>query len=447
MKLAIVNQHASTGGWRYLSLLCKNIKLLRPDYDITIYIDVINGSEHIIEQLKNDGLKFQNIARKVRIIKPFVKKQKFKNKFLNKWANSIRKRLYKLHKDRYIDSIQNFLSELNNFDAVFYAWPYDIDIFAQLNIPLFFIPHDFIFTHFFGFHSGHVYTREWWQRQYQQLKGFVDKGGQPIVSSPYIADEYNRVYPESVKKPQVVYLSSFNDYPILEQDQIKKVLDKFNIKDDYILYANNWALHKNMQEVIGAFYLVKQKYPHIKLIITGYGTDNIICQCNSPYYLDHVREDEKYDVKSLGLLNEDDFSAILQGAKMCINSSLCEAGSGSSLDAWNVKIPVVISDIPPFRQQVEFLGTKAEFFNPRNSTDMAEAILRILDNPQKAKHDVEMSYQSIKKYTWKTIAEQYVNIFEKNLPDKKILQIKRMFPNANTDELICYLKIIEEKNG
>ena len=74
-------------------------------------------------------------------------------------------------------------------------------------------------------------------------------------------------------------------------------------------------------------------------------------------------------------------------------------------------------------------------------------MLGILDNPQKAKHDVEMSYQSIKKYTWKTIAEQYVNIFEKNLPDKKILQIKRMFPNANTDELICYLKIIEEKNG
>lgn len=448
MNLAIVNQHASTGGWRYLALLVKNIKKIRPDYEITIFIDYIVGSESIVQSLQEQGFNIRYLAKQVKIKRPFEEKQKFKNKFLNKIANKIRKSLQKLHRHQsYINVVENYSAELNNYDAVFYSWPYNIDVFAGLKVPLFFIPHDFIYTHFFGFHSGHIYTREWWWGQYQQLKGFVDKGGQAIVSSPYIADEYNRVYPDSEKKPKVVYLSSFNEYPMLNQEQIKSVLNKFGIDGEYILYANNWALHKNMQSVIGAFYWVKQKYPNIKLIVTGWGTNNIICRCNCPYYLDHSRGDEDYDVKTFGLLNDEDFNAVLQGAKLCVNASLCEAGAGSSLDAWNVKIPVAMSNIPPFKQQVDFLKTKAEFFDPRNSKDMADAILRILDNPNKAKADAEVSYKALKKYSWEDVAKQYVDIFDACLPESRVRRIKEMFPNANSDELVCYFQMMERKKN
>lgn len=398
MKLAIVFKGGSSGSWRYLFLLLSHMKKQDSLLSISIFADLDE-----INRIKMGTKEIEKITEFSDGIYPYtlIENKSNKHGLAQKIKNIFLKDNIKKHSNNILD----------DFDAIFCPWPYGMNA-PKTKSRLFFIPHDFIFTHFFGFHSGHIYTREWWWNQYQQLKTFIDSGAQPIVSSPYIADEYNRVYPESMKKPKVVYLSSFNEYPILEKSQIQKTLEKHDITYDYILYANNWALHKNMQSVIGAFYLVKQKYPNIKLIITGYGTDNIICQCNSPYYLDHVRGDEKYDVKSLGLLDENDFNAVLQGAKLCVNSSLCEAGSGNSLDAWNVKVPVAMSDIPPFKQQVEFLGTKAEFFDPRNSTDMAQAILKILDNPKKAKENAEKSKQSIDNYSWDIVAKNYLNIFK-----------------------------------
>ncbi|MDE6224426.1 MAG: glycosyltransferase, partial [Alphaproteobacteria bacterium] len=378
--------------------LIKHILLLKPDYEITIFVFTTKGIEEV-QNLKDLGVKICEFQKYTN-----TKVSKFKNRYLNKLYNFISKK--KLNRRRKI--FENFIE--NNFDIVFYSWPYDIEP-INTSKKLFFIPHDFIFTHFFGFHSGHYYTREWWWDQREKLKKFVEKG-KAIVSSPYIREEFIRTYPESNKVPDVVFLSSFNDYKKKDKAEIKEKLKSFGITDKYILYANNWALHKNMQPVIGAYYYVKQKYPNIKLIITGYGTGNILCRCNSPYYLDHIIGTEPYDVKSLGLLDDEDFSVVLQGAEMVINSSLCEAGAGSALDAWSIGVPMVMSDIPPFKEQIEFLGVRAELFDPRNSHDIARAILEVLDNPELAEENVKISQKAMKKYTWKNVAQQYINIFE-----------------------------------
>lgn len=456
MKLAIINQHASTGGWRYLYLLVEQIIKIKPEYDITIFttnltskedvncLKTLNVNIKILDELSSKY--FDNLDQPLDF--GFIEKKLVNVKLINKYCNKIRRHYYKKKRRKARDifnanDVKN--NPLKDFDCIFYTWPYDID-FILTNKPVFFIPHDFIFSHFFGFHSGHIYNKDWYSKQKKQLQKLVDYGAKPIVSSDYIKDEYNRLYPKSEKKPSVVYLSSFNNYELLSQDKIKKVLDKFKIKNDYILYANNWALHKNMQSVIGAYYQVKQKYPNIKLIITGYGTDGLRCKCNTPYYLDHIEENDDYDVLSLGLLKNDDFSAVLQGAKMVINSSLCEAGSGSALDAWHCKIPVTFSNIPSFMQQLEFLGTKASVFDPRNSDSIAESILYILDNPEKVKEDVEISYKAIKQYNWEHVAKQYIDIFEQNMPSKDYQKVVKLYPNANRDELICYEELGRKNN-
>lgn len=396
MKLAVVAQHCSTGGWRYVELLSK--ELIRKGVNLTVFVSSKNIENHSgIQNIINTGARVEDLYQEGK--KVTVKK------IYRKLKNIIYKKSKKSKNECYLDV------HLKDYDVVFYAWPYDIEP-PEIDRPLFFIPHDFIFTHFFGFHSGHLYTREWWMRQKQQIDRFAKKG-KAIVSSPYVKEEFIRTCPERKSDPDVVFLSSFNDYKKLSHKQINETLSKLNINDEYILYANNWALHKNMQPVLGAYFYVKQKYPNIKLIITGYGTDNIYCQCNSPYYLDHIAETEPYDVKSLGLLNDADFSAVLQGAKMIVNASLCEAGSGSSLDAWELGIPVAMSEIDPFKQQLKYLKTFAELFDPRNSNDIARAILKILDHPEASKEKAEKSKEALSKYTWADVAEQYLNIFKR----------------------------------
>ena len=134
--------------------------------------------------------------------------------------------------------------------------------------------------------------------------------------------------------------------------------------------------------------------------------------------MDHTLDDTDWDVKGIGLISDDDFSALMQGAKMCINASLCEAGAGSGLDAWSIGTPMVMSNIPAFKDQLNFLGVRAELFEPRESRDIARAINKLLDNPKLAKENAKISKQAMNKYSWNIVAKEYINVFEKYVSKK-----------------------------
>ncbi len=394
-------------------MLLKNIAQLRPDFDITIFISNIIDVEEI-DKLKQSGIKMFNIEDAQKTPKLFKKKTLFYIRFLDRIYNTIRLRRYKKQNKKLLIKKENLFNTLNGYDAVFYSWPYDI---AAPNIlkPLFFIPYDFTFSHGFGFDGMGFYCKDYWfNNVLPSLKTFVEKKAYPIVSSEFIKDEYNRVFPDSEHKPDIVYLSKFNEYAQKTKREIRKTLDKYNIHNDYILFANNNMPHKNLSQTIAAMYYVKQKYPDIKLVISGYQNQNILGKINCPYYMDHTDDENDWDIKGIGQLLDNDFSVLLQGAKMVINSSLCEAGAGSALDAWEIGVPVVMSNIPSFKNQIDFLGTKAELFDPRNSQDIARAILRLLDNPKLALEKAKTSQQAMKQYTWEMVAQKYIDIFERN---------------------------------
>jgi glycosyltransferase involved in cell wall biosynthesis len=71
-----------------------------------------------------------------------------------------------------------------------------------------------------------------------------------------------------------------------------------------------------------------------------------------------------------------------------------------------------MSDIPPFRDQLEFYRTKAELFDPRNSKSLADAVIRVLENPDLARRMVTTSQKVLQEYTWEDVAHQYINIFK-----------------------------------
>ena len=397
MKIAVINHRSSVGGWKYLyNLLLAMVKI-----DSTLQITVLTRDlqdeigRPYIEILNKNGIE----VIKFRPNDKIRNKKYFGIKFIDKKINAAR-----------LNSIRKKnQSILKDFDLIFYSWPYFME-YIDVNVPMFFIPHDFIFTHFFGSHASECYSRYWNERLTNELADFV-KNGKAIVSSNYIAKEFKRTFPEA-KNPNVVYLTVFNNYEKVKEDYAKEVLKKYGIEGEYILFANNDMLHKNMPAMVGAFYYIKQKHPNLKLIITGDKTP-IYCKANSPYYWDHVRYDEDYDIKSLGILPDDEFSVILQNAKLLVNPSLCEAGCGNGIDAWFAEVPTAISEIEPFKNHVEFLNVKTEFFDPRNSSDIANKIIYLLDNPEVARENAKISKEAMNKYTWNDVAKQYLDIFKK----------------------------------
>ncbi|MBO7509046.1 MAG: glycosyltransferase family 4 protein [Alphaproteobacteria bacterium] len=407
MKIAVVCHRASAGGWNYVFMLLSNLKRCYPNWEISLFhahdvtLDLFGFKEKFIEY----GINVYHY--------PFNVKLHRRGGLVNKIWYPIRKTILKIRIWR-----ANVADKLKKHDVVFYAWPYGIEPFESVDKPAFFIPHDFIYTHWFGFHCGNLYNESFFRTNYDAHLKFC-KIATPIVSSHYIAAEFKNTFPDSAQMPRVVYLSRFNEFEKIPGAKLKQKLKKFGIDFPYLLWPSNWMYHKNIAPLLGAFYEVKQKYPDVKLILTGNNTKNQRVVCRSPFYCDHLKPGESdWDIWGMGELPPDDFAVLLQGATAVINTSLCEAGAGSALDAWSMGIPMIMSDIEPFRQQVEYLGTCAEFFDPRNSHDVAKAILRVLDNLTDARKNAKKSEKAIAEYTWADVARQYAEIFMEKADEK-----------------------------
>jgi len=301
------------------------------------------------------------------------------------------------------------IEDLHKQDLLFYPWPFQSEPY-DLDKPVVFVPHDLIFTHYFGHHVGNYYSRENCEKSARRISRYAEIG-RAIVSSRYIADEFARFFREYAQPIEIVPLASLSDSRKPEDGFCRVVLEKHDIVGEYLLLPTNSMHHKNIGQVLGAFYYVKQEFPGIKLIILGYGTEGIRVACNSPYYCDHVKESEPYDIKSLGFVSDDEAKALFSKARIVINASLCEAGCGSGLDAWSIGVPTAISCIPPYLEQVETLGVKTAFFDPRNSSDMARTIISLLENPVLAKENATISSSRIAEYSWEHVAKRYREVF------------------------------------
>lgn len=404
MKIAVIHNSGSVGSWRWVCAVFGAIKKYYPETEITVfYKEGLGCPADMLSVMQGLGL---SLCGKFSFEGGSVFQKYTGIRLIDKPLNIAREaKAKRLEEEK--------LNTLNSFDIVFNSWPFTTKV-DKLKVPYLFIPHDFIFTHYFGHHVGNAYNRPWWQSIKKLLKKYLEYGCIPCVTTNYIGDELRRTVPEYTGPIHQVLIVPSDNMKAQSPDVVAKVMKKFDIDYEYILLATNDMHHKNSQAALTAYYYVKQKYPNLKMVIIGYGTDGVRVKMNCPYYADHVEDDEDYDIQSLGMVTDLELNALIQNAKVLLNVSLCEAGCGSGQDAWVLGTPTAISDIPPYKEQVATLGVKTEFFNPKNSEDIAAALLRLLDNPRRAKANAKASQKALQtQYTEKDMADKYMAVFQK----------------------------------
>ena len=410
MKIAVIHDSGSVGSWRWVSSVFGAIKKYYPETKITVFYKKNSAlPEGVLKSLSNANL----IIKSVNLSNLKLSKSKITHiKFIDNCLYALIKPIYRCFSKAQLTFLKK---QISKYDIVFNSWFYSLDA-LKFETNCFFIPHDFIFTHFFGLHCGNVYSSKFFTDTRTRLEKYLSYGYVPCVATNYIKHELKKTFPEYTGTIHQIEVIPENGMRPLNDAECATILKKFDIETDYILMPTNNMPHKNMEEGMTAYYYVKQKYPHLKMIIIGFGTDGIRVQMNLPYYADHVSAGEAYDIKSLGLVSDFELNALLLKAKLVLNVSLCEAACGSGLDAWYLGVPTAISDIPPYTEQVETLGVKTEFFNPKNSESIAAAILKLLDNPEQAKENARISYNAVRtKYTAKDMADAYMKVFENTI--------------------------------
>lgn len=400
-RLAIVDQIGNAGGGnRFIRCLLPALKRIQPGTEIVFFCNKASiARDQLQDELVDSGVIIKHLHTKLIRIAQLVYFIVSKSTLAGNHSS------YPLPSS--IMKLLRFEMELKitHYDVAFFPWPFLL-LCPNLKCPMVATFHDFNFRYYF---SGNFTFNPFQQSLLAQETPIWLKRCFPVVSTHFMERELKKFYPVIAHQPEVIHLASLSTQtPISEKDAKKIVSDEFNITGDYILYPTNMCSHKNIGPLIQAVHILRTMNWNIKLILTGPATERII-GCSSEIGIE--LNQKNHDVVGLGYVSNLQMDALIQCAKAVVSSSLYEAGNGPGIDAWARAVPVAMSDIPPFMEHIEVQNVKAHVFDPRNPHDIANKIIAILSDPEKAKKEALYSQKAMRKITWETVAEKYLAVF------------------------------------
>jgi glycosyltransferase involved in cell wall biosynthesis len=113
----------------------------------------------------------------------------------------------------------------------------------------------------------------------------------------------------------------------------------------------------------------------------------------------------------LGYVTEEVYNSLLKRSWALVMPTLAEGGgSGPVYEALLCGIPVLCSDIPVLREQMERLGAQVIWFDPHNHEDLAKRLKDLEDNYEHYKNLAVRQVSSLNPLTWRDVAEDYWRI-------------------------------------
>lgn len=180
-----------------------------------------------------------------------------------------------------------------------------------------------------------------------------------------------------------------------------------NVK--YIFYPSQIRGNKNILTLVKAYKLVLRKYSHpIKLFLTcNYVMDKEL----TDYIYDHNLQ---YDVLSFFQVTNQQLAALYKCAELVVNPTLYEGGFPFTFgEGMSVGTPSIMSDIPQVREETQNYELSDMLFDPYDHEKLAEKIVYGLENRSKLIEKETPLYQKMCKRDWKTVGQEYINVFKK----------------------------------
>jgi len=189
-------------------------------------------------------------------------------------------------------------------------------------------------------------------------------------------------------------------------------LQRYGIHKPFLLYAGVWRNHKNLENLLRAFAIIKDKFD-LQLVITGRKdsvyAEGIFNQARELGLMnDFPNGTEPQKVIFPGLVNEDELINLINSAHIYVFPSLYEGFGLPPLEAMQCGTPVAASNSSSIP---EICGNNALFFDPRSPEDMAATIERLMTDTVLYRQLVDSGLQHVKKFSWSKMARETHNLY------------------------------------
>lgn len=191
----------------------------------------------------------------------------------------------------------------------------------------------------------------------------------------------------------------------------RKVLERYQLNDPFVLYSGRIRPHKNVHRLIEAFAVLKsqligeERYRALKLIIIG---DEL--SRHQYLRLTVVRSGVQQDVRFFGFVPYPILRVFYQSAALFAFPSLYEGFGLPPLEAMANGTPVLASNTSSLP---EVLGDAALLINPENVFEIARGMKSILTEQTVRARLIQRGLQQITRFSWKTAAKQVIEAYEK----------------------------------
>jgi len=218
-----------------------------------------------------------------------------------------------------------------------------------------------------------------------------------IAVSESTKQDLINLYKADPDKIKVVYHGVEIPKKIKNNNQLKKN------KKPYILFIGRLETKKNVQGLIEAFDLLKERYkaPHQLMLAgpRGFGYEEIKIQI--------IKSKYKEDIIEKGYVSEKEKRQLFRQADIFALPSFYEGFGMPILEAQACGVAVVTSDVSSMS---EVAGAGAILANPNNRQDICQGIYKIISNQHIRNDLIIKGYENIKRFSWQKCAEQTLKV-------------------------------------
>jgi glycosyltransferase involved in cell wall biosynthesis len=228
-----------------------------------------------------------------------------------------------------------------------------------------------------------------------------------VVNSNYVKNEILKRIQISEEKVKVIYESL--DHEIFNSNHThercrKIIYDKWRIDSKYLLYVSDIRPYKNPFSVIKAFERLKTKLRDYKLIMIGQDINGY-----KQHLIRYVADKNlSEDIIMFDYMEPFDFVYLMRAAEIFIYPSSLETFGTIPLEAMACGTPVIAGNetaIP------EICGDSVLLVNGREYEEIADAILKIVDDNNLKAQLAERGLKHVKNFSWQKNAIETVELF------------------------------------
>ncbi len=212
-----------------------------------------------------------------------------------------------------------------------------------------------------------------------------------VVPSGFLAAVFGEYGFATTVVPNIINLERFS--PAAPGQRAPTILVARNLEP---IYDNATALR--------AFAIVARRYPQARMVVAGSGP---------------LRAELEQLAQSLGIaaaltftgrVDNSGMAALYQGADLMLNPSLVDNMPNSVLEALASGVPVVSTNVGGVPYLVED-GKTALLVLPRTPQAMADAMLRLLDDPALAGALREAGLHYVQQYAWPSVRPRLLQVY------------------------------------